>query len=105
MWLAKRIFPFEFNETDRDKYKEDFICETNLSELLVSMVITYINFEIKITAINSFAAENIMRQNSTSESLKKIDEIEEENILEERKIRSQKEFQKVIENYSKMRHN
>lgn len=104
-WLAKRIFPFEFNETDRDKYKEDFICETNLSELLVSMVITYINFEIKITAINSFAAENIMRQNSTSESLKKIDEIEEENILEERKIRSQKEFQKVIENYSKMRHN
>lgn len=104
-WLEKRIFPFEFNETEREKYKEDFICETNLNELLVSMVVTYIDFEIKITIINSFAAENIMRQNSTSESLKKIDEIEEINLLEERKNRSQREFQKVIENYSKMKRN
>lgn len=104
-WFAKRIFPFEFNEAESDKYKEDFICETNLNELLVSMVVTYINFEIKITAINSFAAENIMRQNSTSESLKKIEEIEEANLIEERKERNQKEFQKVIENYSKIRRN
>lgn len=66
------------------------------------MVSAYINFEIMITVINSYASENVMRQNSTSESLKKIDEIEEEKLLEQRKAKSEKEFQKVIENYSKV---
>lgn len=101
-WIGKRIFPFEFSEDTQEKYSEDFFCETDLNRLLVSMVSAYINFEIMITVINSYASENVMRQNSTSESLKKIDEIEEEKLLEQRKAKSEKEFQKVIENYSKV---
>jgi hypothetical protein len=42
-----------------------------------------------------------MRQNSTSESLKKIEEKELIDFMEARKERTQKEFRKVIENYVK----
>jgi hypothetical protein len=51
--------------------------------------------------LNSFASENIMRQNSTSESLKKLDEREENDRIESRKLKTQKEFTKVIESYTK----
>lgn len=102
-WLDKRLFPFEF-DTDSSKYKEDFVCETNMNKLLLNMITTYINFEIKLTAINSFAAENIMRQNSTSESLKKIDAMEEEKQLAERKEKNEKEFQKIVESFTRMSH-
>lgn len=102
-WCSKRIFPFEFSSENAQNYTEDFVCETDLNELLISMVTTYINFEIRITVINSLASENVMRQNSTSESLKKIEEMEEEALLAERKEKSQKEFQKVIESFSKIK--
>ena len=42
-----------------------------------------------------------MRQNATTESLKKIDEMEEEAQMEERRTRRNKEFQKVVDNYVK----
>lgn len=41
-------------------------------------------YELMLAVVNSRAAENILRQNATTESLKKIDEIEEENVMEER---------------------
>ena len=47
--------------------------------------------------MSSFASENVFRQNSTSESLKKIEEIEAEELAEVRKEKTQKEFKKVID--------
>ena len=52
---------------------------------------------------NSYASENVMRQSITSESLKKIEEIEETNIREERKEKNKKSFKKVIENFIKLK--
>ena len=42
-----------------------------------------------------------MRERITRESLKKIDEIKEEKIKEERKIKKQNDLKKIISNYRK----
>ena len=44
-----------------------------------------------------------MRQMLTKESLKKIDEIEEQQKMEERKEINDKSFKKVIENFIKLK--
>lgn len=43
-----------------------------------------------------------MRQTITKESLKKLDEIEEENLREERKETNNKNFKKVLENFTNL---
>ena len=63
----------------------------------------YLSYEIRIATENSYASENVARQMLTRESLKKIDEIEEENDRKERKIKNAKSFKKVIENFIKIR--
>lgn len=98
-WTKKQIFPFKFNEVSSDRYSEDFYCETNLDELLSKMIATYIDFELKIVVINSFASENVMRQNSTSESLKKIDEIEEEHHKQAMKEMRESIAQRTVDDF------
>lgn len=101
-WNSKRVYPFEFNNEESQNYQEDIVCETDINNLIRKMIVTYIDFEVMITVINSLASENVMREASTSESLKKIDEIEEEKYLLDRKQKSRKQFQKIIEDYSKI---
>jgi ATP synthase F1 gamma subunit len=98
----KRIFPFAIME-EKGKYKEDYYVEGDANTILINLVTSYLNYEVKIAEVNSYASENIMRQNSTSESLKKIDEKELEDFMEERKEKTQKEFAKVIDSYIKMK--
>lgn len=99
--VKKKIFPFDIVAGGKGKYKEDYYIEGDANTILINLVITYLNYEVKIANVNSFASENIMRQNSTSESLKKIEEKELIDFMEARKERTQKEFRKVIENYVK----
>lgn len=97
----KKIFPFPMTEGGKGKYKEDYYVEGDANTILVNLVTSYLNYEVKIADVNSFASENIMRQNSTTESLKKIEEREQEAFTELRKLKNQKEFAKVIDTYSK----
>lgn len=99
--VEKCIYPMELSDKKRTKHTEDFAIEGNVTTLLENLIIEYLNYEIKIAEVNSFASENIIRQNATSDSLKKIDEIEEEKIKNERKTRNQKAFQKAIDSYFK----
>jgi F0F1-type ATP synthase gamma subunit len=99
--IKKQIFPFPIKKLSEDQYTEDFVVEGNIQDLLLSLIVSYINYEVKIAAVNSFASENIMRQNATNESLKKIDEWQEEELRELRKILKQKTFKKVLESYLK----
>ncbi|MCQ2506041.1 MAG: F0F1 ATP synthase subunit gamma [Lachnospiraceae bacterium] len=98
--LVKKIFPFTI-DTNAKKYTEDFYVEGDANKILTDLMITYVDYEIKIAEINSFASENIYRQNSTSESLKKIEEMEEEEKQMQRKNKTAKEFEKLLDNYSK----
>lgn len=104
-WQTKRIYPLNFDDDEFKnlKFTEDFVCESEIDELLVNMISTYVDYEVLITIKNSLASENIMRQNSTTESLKKIDELEEIKSYKVYKEKKAKISQKTIENFAKLR--
>ena len=87
-----------------EEYTEDFVCEGDLQELLLDLTELYLQYELEIASQMSLAAENITRQNITTESLKKIDEREEEALQQERREQKDKEFAKVLDNFTKLRH-
>lgn len=99
---TKKIYPINFEENKDEDYDEDFTAETEVNSLLSNFLALYICYEIKIREMNSYAAENVVRQQITHESLKKIDEIEEANQKIERKKKNKKNFQKLIDNYRKV---
>jgi F0F1-type ATP synthase gamma subunit len=102
-FVRKTIFPVSFDSNDNSNtYTEDFVVETDINEMLVNLVTLYICYEIRIAQTNSWAAENIMRQQITKESLKKIDEMEITQMMQLRKIVKYKSFKKIIENYRKL---
>jgi F0F1-type ATP synthase gamma subunit len=96
----RKIFPIPL-AGGGDNSTEDFVVEGDVESLLRSLTSTYASYEVKIASINSFASENIMRQAATTESLKRIDEMEEEQRRAERKKEKQKAFAKVFDNYIK----
>lgn len=101
---SRQIYPFEMKaEADPANYRDDFLIDGDVEDLLTELATTYLSYEIRITGFSGYASENIMRQNTTSESLKKIEEREEEALMEERRERRQQEFSKTIENFSKMK--
>ena len=97
----KKVFPYDIKKHGNESYKEDYYVEGDMNSILINLITSFLNYEIKIAAVCSFASENIFRQNSTSESLKKIEEIEAEELAEVRKEKTQKEFKKVIDSYMK----
>ncbi len=98
--VQKKIFPIEFDPKERP-HNDDFVVEGDINTLLESLVATYLNYEIKIAAVNSFASENIMRQSATTESLKRIEEREERDKLRERRRKNQIAFHKVIDAFTR----
>lgn len=71
--------------------------------MLHNLVISYVNYEIMLADVFSKAGENLMRQNATSESLKRIDEMEEEKKRLEIRAGREKEFARVIDSFVKMK--
>ena len=87
--------------SDND-YQEDFAYEGDIENILTQLVLLYFQYELAIAFEVSSAALNITRQNSTTESLKKIDEREEANWLRQLRSDREKEFGKVLDNYTKL---
>ena len=86
----------------KKQHLEDFAIEGDINSILRNIIVLYLSYEIKIATENSFASENIMRQTITKESLKKLDEIEEANLRKERKVIKNKNFKKVLENFTNL---
>ena len=86
-----------------EEYTEDFVCEGDMQDLLLDLTELYLQYEVEIAAQVSLAAENITRQNITTESLKKIDEREEEELQRARRELKDKEFAKVLDNFTKLK--
>jgi F0F1-type ATP synthase gamma subunit len=97
----KKIYPIVLGAEAENLYTEDFSLEGDVNDLLASLSAAYLGYELKIAATNSYAAENIMRHNATTESLKKIDEKEAKDMLERNKEKKQKAFAKVLDGYTK----
>lgn len=106
--VKRQILPFDFNgdildeEEKREINKlDDFVVEGDLSLILLNLISLYVSNEIKIAEAWSWASENVERQLFTNESLKKIDEREEERVKVERKARHAKEFKQIVEKNNK----
>lgn len=101
--VEKIIFPIEpIKDKERKKYNEDFIIEGDINSILINLVSLYISYEIQIAEASSWAAENVMRQLVTKESLDKIEKIEEEQKNLERKEKKSKDFKKIIEDSNRI---
>ena len=70
---------------------------------MVKLVSLYARYSMEIAAAGSYAAENINRQNVTTESMKRIDERDEAKAMSTRKAEKDKQFAKVLDNYTKMK--
>ena len=99
----KRIYPLAENEAETEGMLDDFVVEADTDTLLEDMTISYLTYEMKIAAASAYASENIMRQNATTESLKKLDEREAEELRIERKERTYQSFRKTIDSYIKQK--
>jgi len=99
--VKSRILPLEKTKNIKE-YQDDFAVEGNINSILLNIIALYLGYEIKVAVENSYASENIMRQMITKESLKKIDEIEEEKTRDERKDKNQKNLKKQLDNIRKM---
>lgn len=103
-WSKVKIFPFDFDDDEFKNmvFNEDFVFETDIDELLSNMITTFLDFEILILVKNSFASENIMRQNATNESLKKINEREDVKKFNHFKEKREFSSKTTVENYIKL---
>ena len=100
--VKQQILPLEKKEENKKEYQDDFAVEGNINSILLNIIALYLGYEIKVAVENSYASENIMRQMITKESLKKIDEIEEQNQRAERKKKQIKSLKKQLDNINKM---
>lgn len=103
--VTRTIFPINVERDELETYTEDFSLEgADINTMMEELVVTYLNYEVKTAAVNAFAAENILRQNATNDSLKRIDEMEEQALWASRKERNQKAARKVIDSYIKTKY-
>ncbi len=102
--VVKRIYPLELQAEDGIANEwDDFEIEGDVEKLLEDMTISCLVYEVRIALASAYAAENIMRQNATTESLKKLDEIETEEQRVERTERTQAAFRKTIDSFVKQK--
>jgi F0F1-type ATP synthase gamma subunit len=97
----KKIYPTVSGAEAENLYTEDFSFEGDAEDLLASLSAAYLGYELRIAATNSYASENIMRHGATTESLKKIEEREEEGRRAANREKRAKAFSEVLDGYSK----
>ncbi len=94
------LFPVEFDgEYDE---KNDFVIETDITSMLHSLLSFYILYQLRMCECFSRAAENVLRNQITTEALDKIKEIEEEELNMMRKEKKNKLVAKTVDNFKKM---
>ena len=102
--VKRTILPFDYGGDilDEEERKEiskldDFVVEGDLNYIIWNLISIYITMEIRIAKAWSYATENVQRQTFTDNSLKKIEDKEEEKKKEELKIKKAKEFKTIVE--------
>lgn len=94
------LFPVEFDgEYDT---KHDFVIETDITSMLHSLLSFYVLYQLRMCECISRAAENVIRNQITSEALDKIEEIEIDRVNMERKMKKDKLVRKTVDNYKKL---
>lgn len=95
-----QLFPVEFKG---EYYEgEDFVIESDINQIIGSLMTFYICYQLRMCESISFAAENVLRSQITSSALDKIEEKEEELRHEEIKKKKEKNILRSVENYKKI---
>lgn len=97
--MKKTILPFLYDEKTEEakgEVEEDFVVEGSLRHIIWNLVTLYASQEIYIANAWSWASENVKREAFTSESLKKIEDIEAEEARVKRKKRRAEEFLEIV---------
>ena len=102
--VKRTILPFDYggdilDEEDKREINklDDFVVEGDLNFIIWSLISIYITMEIKIAKAWSYATENVQRQTFTDNSLKKIDEREEERRRKQLKQKKADAFKIIVE--------
>ena len=98
--LKRTILPVNFDDAldEMDvNINDDFSVEGDIVFIIWNLISIYVSTEIKIAEAWSWASENVKRQMFTNESLKHIDDMEEEKAKALRKIKKQKQFEVIVE--------
>lgn len=103
--LKRTILPFDYeggDALDDEEKKEfskldDFVIEGDLNNIIWNLISIYVTMEIRIAKAWSYAAENVLRQKFTDNSLKRIEEKEEDDHRKERKAIKAKSFKEIVE--------
>lgn len=102
--VKRTILPFDYGGDilDEDDKREinkldDFVVEGDLNYIIWNLISIYITMEIKIAKAWSYATENVQRQSFTDNSLKKIDEREEEKRKKQLKAKKAESFKTIVE--------
>ncbi len=94
------LFPIDFDgEYDT---KNDFVIETDITNMLHSLLSFYILYELRMCECISRAAENVIRSQITSQALDKIEEIEQDDENRRRKEKKNNLVLKTVENFKKI---
>ena len=99
--IVHRIYPLELEGAESQYSIGDYMIEGDPERMLTDMIVLYLTEAFRIAVASAYASENITRRNVTQESLKKIDEIEEETRKAERKEKNRVSFAKTIDTYIK----
>lgn len=94
------LFPIDF-DGDYDT-KNDFVIETDITNMLHSLLSFYILYELRMCECISRAAENVIRSQITSQALDKIEEIEIDDENRRRKEKKNNLVLKTVENFKKI---
>ena len=102
--VKRTIVPFDYGGDildDEDKREinqlDDFVVEGDLNFIIWNLISIYITMEIKIAKSWSYATENVQRQTFTDNSLKKIDEKEEEKRKQQLKEKKAESFKTIVD--------
>jgi F0F1-type ATP synthase gamma subunit len=99
----RRIYPLspdDFGEGDGGA-KADYIIESDITGLIEEMITAYSFYEFRIAVTSAYASENTLRRSSTQESIKKLEEREEEETRAARREAGETEYRKTTENYTR----
>lgn len=95
-----QVFPVEYKE----EYKEnvDFLVETDIRSFINNLIAFYVCYQLEICEVFSWASENVIRNQMTSSSLKKIEELEAEERIKMLRETRANSLKKNIENSKKI---
>lgn len=98
-----QIFPVELEMKEGDNYDIDFVIENDANNVLRNILAEYLNFKVRIAEKSSWAAENVNRERIARESMKRIDELKDEERIRENQKQREEDLAEQIDNFERLR--